>query len=170
VIHVGDSRAYLLRDGRLHQLTRDQTLVQTLVDLGELTPEGASSHPLGHLLTHALGLHHGRINVEAQRLKLRDGDCLLVCTDGLTEMAANERSRRFCFGLNRLLRDAGISLISHREGWQGQCDRDHSPLPPACEGAAKKRSRRFSSSDLFSIASLRRFREASGSVDRSTWT
>jgi serine/threonine protein phosphatase PrpC len=53
VIHVGDSRAYLLRDGRLHQLTRDQTLVQTLVDLGELTPEGASSHPLRHVLTHA---------------------------------------------------------------------------------------------------------------------
>jgi PPM family protein phosphatase len=91
VIHVGDSRAYLLRDGRLHQLTRDQTLVQTLVDLGELTPEGASSHPLRHVLTHALGLHQGRVKVEAQRLKLRDGDCLLVCTDGLTEMAPNEQ-------------------------------------------------------------------------------
>jgi PPM family protein phosphatase len=91
VIHVGDSRAYLLRDGRLHQLTRDQTLVQTLVDLGELTPEGASSHPLRHVLTHALGLHHGRVKVEAQRLKLREGDCLLVCTDGLTEMVADEQ-------------------------------------------------------------------------------
>ena len=91
IIHVGDSRAYLLRDGRLHQLTRDQTLVQTLVDLGELTPEGASSHPLRHVLTHALGLHQGRVSVEAQRCKLRDGDYLLVCTDGLTEMVRNEQ-------------------------------------------------------------------------------
>jgi protein phosphatase len=91
VTHVGDSRAYLLRGGRLRQLTRDQTLVQLLVDAGEMTREEAASHHLRHLLLQALGRHEGDLAVEVQRLGLADGDCLLLCTDGLTEMVPDDR-------------------------------------------------------------------------------
>lgn len=86
VIHVGDSRAYLLRGGQLRQLTRDQTVVQSLLDAGVLTHQEAANHNMRHVLTQALGQHAGKLKIEAQRLKLEDGDCVLLCTDGLTEM------------------------------------------------------------------------------------
>ena len=86
VIHVGDSRAYLLRNGQLRQLTRDQTVVQSLVDAGILTQQDAATHKMRHVLTQALGQPAGKLKIEVQRLKLEDGDCLLLCTDGLTEM------------------------------------------------------------------------------------
>jgi protein phosphatase len=91
VVHVGDSRAYLFRRGRLWQLTSDQTMAQMLVNLGEITREQAASHRLRHVLTHALGRHGGEVRVEVQRLKLADGDCLLLCTDGLNDMVAEAR-------------------------------------------------------------------------------
>jgi protein phosphatase len=86
VIHVGDSRAYLLRNGQLRQLTRDQTVVQSLVDAGILTHQEAATHKMRHVLTQALGQPAGKLKIEVQRLKLKDGDSLLLCTDGLTEM------------------------------------------------------------------------------------
>lgn len=89
--HVGDSRAYLQRKGRLQQLTRDQTLVQSLLDLGQIGPEEVASHPMRHVLTQALGQRGGNVRVEVQRIKLKDGDCLLLCTDGLTEMVPDSQ-------------------------------------------------------------------------------
>jgi len=89
--HVGDSRAYLLRKGRLQQLTRDQTLVQSLLDLGQITPEEVASHPMRHVLTQALGQRGGKVRVEAQRIRLEDSDCLLLCSDGLTEMVPDSQ-------------------------------------------------------------------------------
>lgn len=86
VIHVGDSRSYLLRNGQLRQLTRDQTVVQSLLDAGILTHQQAATHKMRHVLTQALGQQAGNLKIEVQRLKLEDGDCLLLCTDGLTEM------------------------------------------------------------------------------------
>jgi protein phosphatase len=91
VVHVGDSRAYLLRGGRLRQLTRDQTVVQLLLDAGELTREEAASHFMRHALLQAVGRHQGDLVVEVQRLKLADGDCILLCTDGLTEPVPDAR-------------------------------------------------------------------------------
>jgi protein phosphatase len=85
--HVGDSRAYLMRDGELHLLTRDHTLVQELVDRGVVRPENASTHPFRHVLTRYLGGGKGNlITEEVQRVSLADGDQLLLCTDGLTDM------------------------------------------------------------------------------------
>jgi protein phosphatase len=86
VVQIGDSRAYLLRGGRLQRLTHDQTFVQTLLDLGQINPEQAASHPFRHVLTQALGKHGRDLNAEVQRLVLADGDCLMLCSDGLTEM------------------------------------------------------------------------------------
>jgi len=90
VVHVGDSRAYLLRDGALVQLTHDHTYVQTLVDAGRLTEEQAAKHPRRSLLTRALD---GITPVEAD-LSVREarvGDRYLLCSDGLTGVIADER-------------------------------------------------------------------------------
>jgi serine/threonine protein phosphatase PrpC len=89
IVHVGDSRAYLCRAGQLRQLTRDQTLAQAMVDMGVLTRKEAASSRLRHVLTCVLGQNGGDVQVEVQRLALADGDCLLLCTDGLTEMVAD---------------------------------------------------------------------------------
>jgi protein phosphatase len=84
--HVGDSRAYLFRRGQLHQLTRDHTLVQEMEDLGALTPEQAASHPLSHVLTRSFNAAADTARGDFQQAALADGDQLLLCTDGLTDM------------------------------------------------------------------------------------
>jgi protein phosphatase len=84
--HVGDSRAYLVRDGVLHRMTHDHTLVQELVDRGVVRPELAATHPFRHVLTRYLGGDRGEFEAEIQRVSLADGDQLLLCTDGLTDM------------------------------------------------------------------------------------
>jgi protein phosphatase len=85
LVHVGDSRGYLLRDGQLAQITHDHTYVQELVDLGEITPEEASAHPRRSLILRALD---GINPVEAD-LRLREarvGDRYLLCSDGLSSV------------------------------------------------------------------------------------
>jgi protein phosphatase len=89
VCHVGDSRAYLFRQGQLHRLTRDHTLAQALADVGAIRPEQAATHHLRHVLTNALGAGMDKISVEARRLQLKDGDQVLLCTDGLTDMVSD---------------------------------------------------------------------------------
>jgi serine/threonine protein phosphatase PrpC len=83
--HVGDSRAYLLRDGSLEQLTIDHTIVGELVRRGRLTPQQAAIHPERSILTRAVGLDP-RVPVDTpDPVELRDGDQVLLCSDGLTE-------------------------------------------------------------------------------------
>jgi PPM family protein phosphatase len=83
--HVGDSRAYLLRDGSLDQLTTDHTIVGELVRRGRLTPEQAAAHPERSILTRAVGLDP-RVPVDLpDPLELHPGDQVLLCSDGLTE-------------------------------------------------------------------------------------
>jgi serine/threonine protein phosphatase PrpC len=83
--HVGDSRAYLLRDGSLEQLSTDHTVVAELVRRGRLTPAQAAIHPERSILTRAVGLDP-RIPVDTpDPLELQDGDQVLLCSDGLTE-------------------------------------------------------------------------------------
>ncbi len=83
LIHVGDSRAYLLRDGELHQLTHDHTYVQTLVDSGRITRGEAAVHEKRNLLMKALdGLHP--VEPDLSMREVRAGDRFLLCTDGLS--------------------------------------------------------------------------------------
>lgn len=84
VVSVGDSRAYLLRDGALRQLTEDHTLVARLVRLGQLTADEARTHPRRHQLYRALGQEE-EAAVDLVDLALEPGDLLLLCSDGLTE-------------------------------------------------------------------------------------
>ncbi len=88
--HVGDSRAYRFRDGALLRLTQDQTLAQALADAGVIATEEIRSHRQRHILTGALGASSGAPRVELGRHDLRDGDRVLVASDGLTEMLADE--------------------------------------------------------------------------------
>lgn len=83
--HVGDSRAYLLRDARLTQLTEDHTLVHRMVVEGEITPEEAETHPHRSILTRALGVDE-TVQVDEDDVQVESGDRLLLCTDGLTGM------------------------------------------------------------------------------------
>jgi PPM family protein phosphatase len=89
--HVGDSRAYLLRDGSLEQLTTDHTVVAELVRRGRLTPAQAAIHPERSILTRAVGLDP-RIPVDTpEPVELRDGDQVLLCSDGLTEAVDDDQ-------------------------------------------------------------------------------
>jgi protein phosphatase len=88
--HIGDSRLYVFRRGQLRQLTRDHTLVQTMVDLGELTPEEAATHPRRNMLVRSLSAAGDVYQGDFQQATLADGDQLLLCTDGLTDMVDNE--------------------------------------------------------------------------------
>lgn len=90
LVHVGDSRAYLLRDGALYQLTHDHTYVQTLVDAGSITAEEAAYHPRRSLLMRALdGMNPVEADLSLREAKLADR--YLLCTDGLTGVVSDER-------------------------------------------------------------------------------
>ena len=93
--HVGDSRAYVFRKGgRLERLTRDQTMAQSLADAGAITQEEVARHPSRHVLTSALATRGAFVQVQLKRSRLEDGDQLLLCSDGLTEMVADEAIAR----------------------------------------------------------------------------
>jgi protein phosphatase len=89
VMHVGDSRVYLWRQGELRQLTRDHTIAQEKADRGELTPEEVQHHRLSHVLTRAMGGGMEDIEPEVCYHEMFDGDVLLLCTDGLTNMVSD---------------------------------------------------------------------------------
>ena len=90
IAHIGDSRAYLLRDGSVQRLTRDHTLVERMVEEGRLQPEQARNHPQQNILTRVLGVED---NVEVDDLTLdpiQPGDRILLCTDGLSHMVGDD--------------------------------------------------------------------------------
>lgn len=89
VAQVGDSRAYLVRGGRTNRLTRDQSLVQQLVDAGAMTPEEALRSPHGSVLLQALGTA-AAVQVELTWQEARRGDVLVLCSDGLFRVVADE--------------------------------------------------------------------------------
>jgi serine/threonine protein phosphatase PrpC len=90
IAEVGDSRAYLLRGDRLVQVTHDQSYVQMLVDAGALSPEDAASAPYKNVILQAMGLEPD-VQVALGKLELRQGDCFVLCSDGLTnELTTSE--------------------------------------------------------------------------------
>jgi len=93
IAHVGDSRAYLLHAGELHQLTRDHTYVQMLVDSGLLSPEAAAESKARHVLVNAIGGSAEGVQVDVERVPLANGDRVLLCSDGLTDAVDDEAIR-----------------------------------------------------------------------------
>jgi protein phosphatase len=110
IAHVGDSRAYCLRDGELLRLTDDHSLVDELIRQGRLTPEEAVEHPQRSVITRALG-PEGTVDVDTRSVRARAADVYLLCSDGLTTMVPEEQLATVLRSHPRL-RDAGEALIA----------------------------------------------------------
>lgn len=89
LVHVGDSRAYLIRDARIIQVTQDHSVVAEMVRRGALSADAAESHPARHVITRALGVD-ADIDIDALRVDLEPGDVVLLCTDGLSGPVADD--------------------------------------------------------------------------------
>jgi PPM family protein phosphatase len=90
LVHVGDSRAYLARGDRFVQLTADHTLVQALIDQGRITRDDVATHPHRSVITRAVGVADD-VEVDAMHVALRDGDRIMLCSDGLSGVLDDER-------------------------------------------------------------------------------
>jgi serine/threonine protein phosphatase PrpC len=101
IVHVGDSRAYLFRDGELRQLTRDHSLVEELRRRGQLTLEEAEDHPQRSIITRALG-PEARVELDVHTHQARSGDVFLICSDGLTSMVREDRVHEILAGSDSL--------------------------------------------------------------------
>jgi serine/threonine protein phosphatase PrpC len=110
IAHVGDSRAYCLRDGELLRLTDDHSLVDELIRQGKLTPEEAEEHPQRSVITRALG-PEATVEVDVRSFRGRAGDVYLLCSDGLTTMLGEIELLDVLVSHERL-RDAGEALIA----------------------------------------------------------
>ncbi len=115
IAHVGDSRAYLFRDGELQRLTQDHSLVGELVRKGKLTEEQAEEHPQRSIITRALGPEPS-VEVDTWSYPVRDGDIVLLCSDGLTSMITEEKiaevlesSSSLSDAASRLIREANAA-------------------------------------------------------------
>jgi PPM family protein phosphatase len=97
--HVGDSRAYLIRDGKLEQVTQDHSLVGELVRSGKLSPEEAGRHPQRSVITRAVGTDPD-VDVDTFTVEPQEGDLFLICSDGLTDMVDDHTIERLV-GKNR---------------------------------------------------------------------
>src|SRR6266550_2568095 len=148
--HVGDSRAYRIRDGSLEQLTEDHSLVAELVRSGKLSPEEADSHPQRSIVTRALGTDPD-VDVDTFQIEAKPGDLFLLCSDGLTTMADNATILREIERNRDDLHDAAKALVraANRGGGEDNItvvffeiagDDDHAAptlsLPPQQQGAA----------------------------------
>lgn len=89
IMHIGDSRAYLLNHRTILQLTRDHSVVQVMLENGQITRQQAKNHPKKNLITKALGVEIA-IQPDYQEKQLETGDCILICTDGLSNMVDEE--------------------------------------------------------------------------------
>lgn len=117
IAHVGDSRAYLFSDRKLIPVTKDHSIVQEMIDGGEITPEQAENHPYRHVITRAIGIMPG-VEVDSGELQYKRGQMVLLCSDGLTNMLSDaeieealgrEKPEKLCAELIRLANTKGGS-------------------------------------------------------------
>ena len=109
--HVGDSRLYLYRDESLMRITKDHSLVQDLIDRGFYTEEEARSANVGHIVTRALGTK-AQVEVDTLQHDLEEGDILLLCSDGLSDMVADWQIQEILKEQSSNLEQATESLVS----------------------------------------------------------
>ncbi len=146
--HVGDSRAYLLRDARLEQLTDDHTLVAELVRRGELSPADAEVHPQRSVITRALGTDPD-VDVDTFSVEGRAGDIFLLCSDGLSAMVDASTIERLLEASKSDLRQATRALIQAANRGGGE-DNITAVLFEVGEGAANEpdeRTREYDAAD-----------------------
>lgn len=104
--NIGDSRAYLIRNSKITQLTEDHSLVADLVKTGQITKEEARVHPRRNVITRALGTRED-IKADIKSINIKEGDYILLCTDGLTDMLRDEEIRDI--------------ILSPKNSIQGKC-------------------------------------------------
>ena len=119
IVHVGDSRAYLLREGQLRQITRDHSLVEELRRQGRLTSEEAEEHPQRSVVTRALGVEPD-VQLDVHTHQVRSGDLFLLCSDGLTSMVRPERVQEIIAGSGDSLRVAADRLVAEANEMGGR--------------------------------------------------
>ena len=110
VANVGDSRLYVAGE-QIQQITKDHSLVQEMVRMGELNAEEARNHPDKNIITRALGAER-TVDVDFFDLKLEPGNVVLMCSDGLSNMVEDDRIGEIISDTDRDLRDRGQALIS----------------------------------------------------------
>ena len=93
---AGDSRAYLLREGMLRQITRDHSLVQELLEAGAIGPEDVMNHPRGNVITRAVGAEVESVALDKVSDRLVPGDRFLLCSDGLCKTLPERRNGETC--------------------------------------------------------------------------
>ena len=116
--HVGDSRGYLLRDGKLQRITRDHTVVQDLVESGAISPASTADHPLSHLINRAVGTEE-TVNVDVFEGDALPGDVFLLCSDGLAGLMTDDEIEDALQGLavtNLDEKSAELVAIAHDRG------------------------------------------------------
>ncbi|MBK8505713.1 MAG: serine/threonine-protein phosphatase [Saprospiraceae bacterium] len=110
IAHIGDSRAYLIKDRQIYQLTEDHTYVRDLLKSGKINPLEAINHPQRNVLTQAMGTSPGRYgDIFLSEFTLNQNDTLLLCSDGLHEYFTNEEIKEII--LARDFRDASSYLL-----------------------------------------------------------
>ena len=109
IANVGDSRLYVI-GGQIRQVTRDHSLVQEMVRMGELTPEEARNHPDKNIITRALGAENN-VDIDFFDLKLEPGSTILMCSDGLSNMVEDEKLKEIIMDSGENLTAKGQSLI-----------------------------------------------------------
>src|SRR5262249_1145068 len=107
VVHAGDSRLYIMRASTLHQLTTDHTLVSEMVRNKVLDPAQAPTHPLRNIVTNAVGGDRQGVQPEGHKVEVVAYDAVVVCSDGVTEMVADEE-------IARVLREEGDPSVCCR--------------------------------------------------------
>jgi PPM family protein phosphatase len=148
--HVGDSRIYVVRDGRMQQLTKDHSLVQEQVDAGLLTPEQARRHPQSNVITRCIGMADD-IDPDVFDGDVRVGDAFLLASDGLTGMVDDRRIQQLLVSrakperiVDALIQEANVNggndnitavvvrvLAAESAGGGSGTDHEVTPIPPA---------------------------------------
>ena len=116
IAHAGDSRAYLLHNGNIMQITTDHSMVQELIKNGDLTVEQAKVHPQKNIITRALGVNPV-VEIDYEKVPLAKGDRILICTDGLTNYIEPEKIRTLADDMDSVsLADRLVALAKENGG------------------------------------------------------
>ena len=118
IVHAGDSRAYLYENGSLQQITKDHSMVQELVDIGQITQEEARNHPNKNIITRALGTREN-LKTDYNDVKFDKDSVLLICTDGLSNYLTDEDIAEF---INKSRGDELVSRLVEQAKMMGGSD------------------------------------------------
>src|SRR5260370_1222805 len=119
LVQVGDSRAYVMRGQQIRLATKDQSLVQQLVDVGQISEEEAETHMFRNVILQALGAQNELTPVTA-RIQIRQGDLLLLCSDGLSGKLRNEEIRQIVSDSSNDLAEACTALVAEANNRGGE--------------------------------------------------